>query len=188
MKHILTAILLMLTTSFAGDKIEPIMVVSDSTYQIEYTFETTLPDEVIYEVLLGFGHVEQYLKKPVLSIQLISEDSMSNKINYHYNYLIAHLDIQMHRTVDRIAREISFRQFSYDRSARIIPLVLKSHGHYAISEEDGVKMVHYFQTATFDRTVNRMIKSMAYKETSNFLEDLLEYLESQEQVIASSVQ
>ncbi len=71
MKGLFATIFLMISVSFARDKIEPIMVVNDSTYQIEYSFETTLSDETIYEMLLDFNHVEQYLKKPVLSIQLL---------------------------------------------------------------------------------------------------------------------
>ncbi len=180
MKGLFATIFLMISVSFARDKIEPIMVVNDSTYQIEYSFETTLSDETIYEMLLDFNHVEQYLKKPVLSIQLLDENPTSNKINYHYNYLVAHLDIQMHRIANRENREVVFKQFSYDRSARIIPLVNESHGYYKISEVNGKKMISYFQTATFDRNVGRMIKNMAYKETRNFLEDLLDYLEEQE--------
>ncbi len=179
-KHFFTAIFIMVSLCLARGKVEPTMVVNDSTYQIEYSFETSLSDDKIFEVLLDFNHVEQYLKKPVLSIQLIEEDSLSNKINYHYNYLVAHLDIQMHRTADREEREVIFQQFSYDRSARIIPLVRHSNGYYKMSNVDGKTMIHYFQTATFDRNVNRMIKNMAYKETRNFLEDLWEYIEEQE--------
>lgn len=178
----LLPILIVISASLAKDRIKPVLTVHDSSYSIEFKFPTTLSDSNLYEVLFKYDHVEKYVKKSVLTTDLIRSDSLTNRINFHYNYLVAHLDMQVDRKIDHKERSITFAMHNYERSGKVIPEVKHASGHYSIVEKDGRKYVHYQQKTSVGTSINRMYEKIILRENRHFLESLIAYIREREEI------
>lgn len=174
-------ILLCATLLYANSKITPELTVYDTSYGVEYSFETTLPDEKLYQIFFDYNHVKNYMNKTILTINLLEQHESTNQINFHYNYLIAHLDMQIQRTIDENDREVEFLMKKYYRSGKILPNVQFTTGHYAIREVNGKKMIHYLQSAGMDKEIGPIYEKMIIRETRNYLKHLIAYVREQEE-------
>lgn len=178
-----SVLLILLASSllFAEREVIPSIAVDSNSYEVEYTFETSLPDEQLYQIFFKYNHVQNYMQKTILTINLLNENESTNRINFHYNYLIANLDMQINRFIDRNDREVEFIMHSYTRSGKILPDVQKTNGHYAIREKDGKKTIHYAQNTTLGVEISRLYRKMIMRENRKYLESLIEYIREQEQ-------
>lgn len=174
-------ILLFFTALFAERDVKPVIEVDSNSYGVEYSFETTLPDEQLYQIFFKYSHVQNYMQKTILTIDLLNEDESANRINFHYNYLIANLDMQINRFIDRADREVEFKMHSYSRSGKILPDVKETNGHYAIREINGKKTIHYAQNTTLGVEISRLYRKMILRENRKYLESLIEYVREQEE-------
>lgn len=179
-------ILLLLTVLFADQEVVPQIAVDSNSYEVEYTFETSLTDEQLYQIFFKYSHVQNYMQKTILTINLLNENESSNRINFHYNYLIANLDMQINRFIDRKDREVEFTMHSYTRSGKILPDVKKTNGHYAIREKNGKKTIHYAQNTTLGVEISRIYKKMILRENRKYLESLIEYIREQEKAFGKT--
>ena len=189
MKQLLITTLLLTFSLFAKTKVvvEPSIVVQDSSYQVTYTFKTSLPDTTLYSIFFKFNQVSQYMQKTILTISLKSESQLNNRINFHYNYLIAHLDMQIDREIDTSKHSVVFNMFSYKRSNKILPQVHNTTGHYAIINKDGIKRIHYLQATTLGTSIGTIYRKMILRENRKYLEALIEYIRDIEEQATTPV-
>ncbi len=181
MKKSLSILIFIVCLSAAQKRIVPILNVYDTAYGVEYSFETNLPDEQLYSIFFKYNHIQQYMQKTILTTDLLNETESENRINFHYNYLIAHLDMQIDRKINRNNQEVEFNMHSYYRSGKILPNVLNTTGHYAIRKEKDKKYIHYYQSTTLNVSIGRIYRRMILRENRKYLESLIAYIRSQEE-------
>lgn len=189
MKKIVVLFLLLLPALLFAKKkrpsVSPSMSVRGSSYSLEYTFSSSLPQKELMDILFRYEHVKRYGSKTNLDISLVSDDNISNRMKYHYDYKVAKLDLIMNRTINYAGGLVTFNMSNYKRSNKLIPNVLRSGGTYKITTIGGRSVVTYKQNSTLNKKIGWIYSKLIKKESQTFLEEVILYVQQKERVYAS---
>lgn len=189
MKRLIILFFLLIPTLLFARKnrphVEPQMNVRGSSYSLEFSFSSSLPQKELMDILFRFEHVKKYGSKTNLDISLVSDDEISNRMKYHYDYKIAKLDLIMNRTINYTSGLVSFNMSNYYRSNKLIPNVLRSGGTYKISSVGGKTVVTYKQNSTLSKKIGWLYSKLIKNESKTFLEEVILYVQQKERVFAS---
>lgn len=173
-------ILIAAITTFSKEKVAPTLEVDSNSYIVTYQFKTTLSDSDLYKTFFKYENISQYMGKTMLTISLLEEQDYKNSINFHYNYLIANLDMRIDRTINKENREVIFQMNNYKRSSKILPLVQNTEGYYKITTKGNNKYVEYMQHTSLDTEIGNIYRKLILRENRKFLEGLIEFIREQE--------
>lgn len=188
-KLVLILLLLLPTLILAKSKrptVNPRMSVRGSSYSLEYTFSSSLPKEEVMNILFQYDHIKHYGSKTNLDISLVSSETISNRMKYHYDYKVAKLDLIMNRTANFTSGLITFNMSNYKRSNRLIPNVLRSGGTYSVKSVGGRTVVTYKQQSTLSKKIGWIYSKLIKSESKQFIEEVMIYMQKQERVYASA--
>lgn len=188
MKRLTILLLLLSALLFAKEKrptVLPSMSVRGSSYSLEFSFSSTLPQKELMDILFRYEHVKQYGSKTNLDISLVSDDDISNRMKYHYDYKIAELDLIMNRTANYTSGLVTFNMSNYKRSNKLIPNVLRSGGVYQISSVGNRTVVTYKQNSTLSKNIGWLYSKLIKNESKTFLEEVILYVQQKERLYAS---
>lgn len=158
------------------EKTSPSIQFVDSTYIVDYSFPTTMPDSQLIDIFFTYTRIVKYLNKINLTLRLIEEKKDYNKIEYTYSYIISRLILTFDRQVNQEERTVNFNVCRSERSNRIIPRVHSITGYYKIVNDTKGRKVVYYQKTTLDRRFNKLYMIIISRATISFLDQLEEYI------------
>ncbi len=182
---ILFVALLSLPLATTAREFAPHFVAEGPSYQLEFSFSSTLPVQQLMEVLFHYNHVEKYGSKTNLQITLVEDNLNTNKMKYHYDYKVAELDLVMNRTMDPENKKVTFKMSDYKRSNFLIPNVLLSGGTYEVKSGGSERVVVYKQNSTLDKSIGWIYQALIKKESRKFIEEMVTYIRGLEKEIAT---
>ena len=181
MKQIILILFTLSTFLFARERSNPELFFSDSTYEATCTLvckNNALDSRQLLDILFAYDHVKEYMAKFNLTMTKKMEDSTTSRIELRYNYLIAHMTMDLVRIKKVDQNMVSFVMENYYRSKRILPIVQSTSGTYYIRKEAEEWLISYKTIVTLDKTIGPVYRSVIKRETRRYLDDLKEYIET----------
>lgn len=174
------AILLLFTLELLAeqsDRIVPTYNFTGKEAEIWYLIDIEGNDSALLSMLFEPKHILKYAGRTNLVIKPVSEMTNRNNLEYHYNYLVAQLFVEMKRERFPVERKINFSMIRYSKSSPIIPLVKSIEGSYRIITKNGKKQIEYHQKTVMDKEIHKVYQALIKRDVRRFIRETVSYLD-----------